>query len=58
MIKRKASQKNTASWVITCISTGYTWEVFDKKDAQAAEELCRVETIEDYLARINAEVKE
>lgn len=46
------------SWVITCLTTGRRWEVFDKADADKARESSAVlvEPILEYLGRINEEV--
>lgn len=55
-----AVNPNAGSWVITCITTGFTWEVFNYEYAVAAENsnVCKVETAMDYLCRINQEIKE
>ncbi|TDX30778.1 hypothetical protein DFO67_10433 [Modicisalibacter xianhensis] len=54
----KASEKPAGSWVITCMVTGYSWEVFSRDDARKAESVALVETAQEYLARINEEAKE
>lgn len=53
----KASEKQAGSWMVTCLVSGYVWEVFDREDARKAEEVALVETAQDYLARINEEAQ-
>ncbi|UQI42729.1 hypothetical protein [Vreelandella venusta] len=53
----KASEQHAGSWMVTCLVSGYVWEVFDREDARKAEEVALVETAQDYLARINEEAR-
>lgn len=48
------------SWIVTCLSTGTVWEIFEQKDYDDAVKCSSVmiEPIGEYLGRINQEIKD
>jgi len=48
------------SWIITCATTGLTFEIFNRENMEKAKEcpFWTVETAAEYLGRINADIRQ
>ena len=48
------------SWIITCISTGEVFEIFERDNYDKAKnsDLFKIETAAEYLGRINQQIKD
>ena len=57
---KRGDMPDAGSWVATCLVTGMVWEMFSHSDAEkaSATESIKVETVNEYLTRINKEIKE